>query len=316
MTGTLETVDDRQALRFERHLEYPVERAWRAVTEPAELVRWFVTAVDWTPRLGEGFEAAGQTGEITELEEPRVIAWTWGGDRFGFELRRDGEGCVLVFTHVFADQALAAQHAAGWAVYLSRLDAHLAGRFVSETDAHEPVAALHEQYAQRFGLDPDDGRHAIAAHQIQRVTVQPGSTLRFERRFGHAVERVWRAVTDPEEMRHWFPPGDELQVTRSEPPRLLTGTWFGDELCFELRPDGDACVLVFTHTLADGETAARDAAGWDRCFVRLDALLAGEPMSEADSLRGWPEVHERYAADFGVDPEVGRRAFAQHPSQQ
>jgi hypothetical protein len=75
-------------------------------------------------------------------------------------------------------------------------------------------------------------------------------------------------------------------------------------------------VLVFTHTFAEREKAARDAAGWDRVFVRFDALLRGEPMSEKESLEGWSEVHERYAADLGVDPELGRQALADHPTQQ
>jgi DNA-binding transcriptional ArsR family regulator len=44
---------------------------------------------------------------------------------------------------------------------------------------------------------------------------------------------------------------------------------------------------------------------WDRCFVRLEALLRGEPMSEKESLERWSEVHERYAAEFGVDPRAG-----------
>jgi hypothetical protein len=60
----------------------------------------------------------------------------------------------------------------------------------------------------------------------------------------------------------------------------------------------------------NGRKAARDGAGWYSCFVRFDALLAGEPMSEADSLKVWPEVHERYAEEFGVDPELGRKAIA------
>ena len=42
--GTLETIDGRPALRFERRLAHSVERVWRAVTEPAELERWFVAA--------------------------------------------------------------------------------------------------------------------------------------------------------------------------------------------------------------------------------------------------------------------------------
>jgi uncharacterized protein YndB with AHSA1/START domain len=135
-------------------------------------------------------------------------------------------------------------------------------------------------------------------------------------RLDHDVERVWRAITDPDELRRWFPPGEELEVTESEPPRLLAGSWYGDHLRFELRPDGQGCVLVFTHSFADRDKAARDAAGWDRCFARLEALLQGEPMSEKQSLEGWSEVHERYAAEFGVDPALGRQALAAHDSQR
>jgi uncharacterized protein YndB with AHSA1/START domain len=141
-------------------------------------------------------------------------------------------------------------------------------------------------------------------------------TLRFERRYDHDVERVWRAITDPDELRHWFPPGEKLEVTESEAPRLLAGSWYGDDLRFELRPDGEGCVLVFTHAFADPDKAARDAAGWDRCFARLEALLRGEPMSEKESLEGWSELHERYAAEFGVDPALGRQALAEHDSQR
>ena len=147
-------------------------------------------------------------------------------------------------------------------------------------------------------------------------TIENRPALRFERRLGHSVERVWRAISDPDELRHWFPPDEPMTVTESDPPRMLGGTWFGDPLRFELRPDGQGCVLVFTHVFADRDTAARTAAGWDSSFARLDALLAGEPLGYEDSLHAWPEVHERYAERFGVDPELGRRAFAEHPTQQ
>jgi uncharacterized protein YndB with AHSA1/START domain len=152
MNGTLETVNDRPALRFERRLNHSIERVWRAVSDPAELARWFVAPVEWGPETGEAFEAAGQTGEITELEPPRLIAWTWGGERFRFELSPEGGGCLLVFTHVFDDRALGAQHAAGWETYFKRLDAHLAGGFLSEQDAHEGVGELQDRYTERFGL--------------------------------------------------------------------------------------------------------------------------------------------------------------------
>jgi uncharacterized protein YndB with AHSA1/START domain len=167
MNATLETVDNRPALRFERHLGYPVDRVWRAVSDPAELARWFVDAVEWKPELGETFEAGGQSGEITQLDPPRLIEWVFGGDLFRFELSPEGDDCLLVFTHVFDERALGAQHAAGWEAYFKRLDAHLAGDFLSEEDAHEGVSEIHERYAERFGLDPEVGRRMFAEHHPQ-----------------------------------------------------------------------------------------------------------------------------------------------------
>jgi hypothetical protein len=138
-----------------------------------------------------------------------------------------------------------------------------------------------------------------------------GATLRLQRRYAHPPERVWRAITDPDELAHWFPQSEPLHVLERDEPRLLRGTWYGDELRFDLRADGDGCVLSFSHTFAEREKAARDAAGWDSCFVRFAALLDGAPIGDAESLRSWPETHERYAERFGVDAELGRRTFAE-----
>jgi uncharacterized protein YndB with AHSA1/START domain len=154
MTGSEQIVDGRPALRFERRLHHSIERVWRAVTEPAELSRWFVSEVPWTPEPGEVFEAEGETGRITALEPPRLLAWTWGVERYSFELTADGDGCVLVFTHVFNPELGPSwQHAAGWETYFSRLDAHLAGGHLSELEAHEGVDELIAQYREAFGPD-------------------------------------------------------------------------------------------------------------------------------------------------------------------
>ncbi|MEZ5100712.1 MAG: SRPBCC domain-containing protein [Thermoleophilia bacterium] len=313
MDGTLEQFDGRPALRFERRLPHPLARVWRAVTEPGELAAWFVVPVEWTPAQGERYEAFGQTVEIVELVPEHVIAWTWGGQRFSFELRPDGDGCVLVFRHVFADGALGADHAAGWEAHLLRLDAHLAGGSLSPEETLELVPELHERYALQLGVDPAPGRRAIAGMPVGRLTLEDGPALRFERRYRHPIERLWRAIAEPDERAHWLPSGEPIVVTESRPPRLLAGTWFGDALRFELRDAGDGCVLVFTHAFADRDASARTAAGWERCFARLDARLAGSSMDERESLVLWPAAHERYAEAFGVDPETGRRAFEAHP---
>ena len=135
--------------------------------------------------------------------------------------------------------------------------------------------------------------------------------MRLERRYDQPVERVWRALTEPDELRRWFP--GEFEVSHSEPPHLLIGGWQGDgTLRFELRPEGGGCVLVFTHAFTDRDQAALTGAGWDRCFARLDAVLAGQTMTYDDSLAAWPPVHERLAAAWGIDPGIGRAVYARH----
>ena len=54
MNATPLTVDGRAALRLERRFGHSIERVWRAVTEPAELARWFVAEVPWTPGRRRG----------------------------------------------------------------------------------------------------------------------------------------------------------------------------------------------------------------------------------------------------------------------
>ena len=303
MNGTLETIDGRPALRFERRLAFPIQRVWRAVTEPAELAEWFVAPAPWTPAQGETFESYGQTGTITELREPETLAWTWGEESFRFDLRPDGDGCVLVFTHVLTDTILPAQHAAGWECYLDRLAAWLDGAPISEEHAHWRIGETHERYAAEFGLDPSPGRKMIASFPFRMLTLEGGNRLRLKRRFAYPAERVWRALTDPSELAQWFPlDGAPLEVVVSEPPELLVGSWGGDQLRFELRPLGEGCELVFSHTVGDSDTAARNAAGWDRCFARLEALFAGVGMDRETSLEVWPEVHERYVEAFSAAP--------------
>jgi uncharacterized protein YndB with AHSA1/START domain len=262
-----------------------------------------VAPAPWTPRQGETFEGYGQTGTITELREPETLAWTWGEEAFRFDLRSDGDGCTLTFTHVLTDSILPAQHAAGWECYLERLSAWLDGAPISEEEAHWRIGETHERYAVKFNLDPSPGRKMIASFPFRMGTLENGRRFRLERRFAYPPERVWRALTDPAELAQWFPlDGAPLEVVTSEPPELLVGTWGGDELRFELRPQGEGCSLVFTHTVGDPDAAARNAAGWDRCFARLEAHFAGVRMERETSLELWPEVHERYVEAFDAAP--------------
>jgi uncharacterized protein YndB with AHSA1/START domain len=132
------------------------------------------------------------------------------------------------------------------------------------------------------------------------------------------VAKVWRAVTDPAEMVHWFPSavegdiraGGELtfrfehmpldapttmngKVTDYDPPRLFAFFWGDDHLRFELEPvDPDACVLRFTVVLDAEDKAARDAAGWHHCLDGLERRLSDGPPVAGDS---WRERYEEYS---------------------
>ena len=125
--------------------------------------------------------------------------------------------------------------------------------------------------------------------------------IRLERRYDHSVERVWRAITDPDELRHWFP--GTLEVTESDPPRLLAGTWYEDNLRFELRPDGDGCVLTLSDTFEEIGKAARDAAGWHVRLDQLERALDGAGTAW-DATERWREVHPSYVERLGPEASV------------
>lgn len=316
-TGIATTVDGRPALRFERRLRHAPERVWRAVTEPAELAQWFVAPPTWTPALGEKMAAFGGSGEIVALDPPRHIAWTWGTARFSFDVEPDGDGTRLVFVHVLEEETSVAQTSAGWETYLDRLGAALAGTPLSEEDAHGAVGVYHEAHAAQSGDDPTRGRAFVAGLAFRDPVLLDGPPpeLRIERLLPAPPGRVWAMLTEPDDLAHWFPGGaDALTVVHADAPHALDATWFGEALRFELSAHSVGCRLVFTHRFAEREVAARTAAGWDRCLARFDARLAGTDLDEAASLVLWPVVHERLAEAYGVDPEIGRAAFAAHPA--
>ena len=140
-------------------------------------------------------------------------------------------------------------------------------------------------------------------------TIGGKHVLRFVRRLAHPPEKVFRAISDPDELRHWFPvdAGGDRRVVEEDPPRLLVMRWEDDELRFEVVPEpGGGCRLHFTHLLApDGMSGgraglARNAAGWDVCLAALAAHLRGEPAPDRD----WFALFEGYAERIGLGEGV------------
>ena len=149
-------------------------------------------------------------------------------------------------------------------------------------------------------------------------------TLRLERRLAHPAEKVWRALTERDLLRQWFPGDivgawkvgaklefifspDELddipeedfhgEVLAVDEPRLLEFRWGTHSMKFELEPDGDGCLFRLTEGFDDKSWCARNAAGWEMCIENLDLVLDGVEVAKfaADV---WREKFDRYAEKF------------------
>lgn len=144
--------------------------------------------------------------------------------------------------------------------------------------------------------------------------------VRFQRSYDHPVERLWSAITDPDELPHWFPSkvamkaevGGTIEFTDDpnapvrtgtilvyEPPTKLAYTWGESELRFELEPAGErGCTLTLINVLPARDEAARNAAGWTVCLAELDKHVAGEVTGgpHSDTAEPWREHFDSYVA--------------------
>lgn len=171
---TLESDDRRSVLKMQRRLAHPVERVWRAVTESDGLAAWFPSTVTMDLRVGGSVEFGfGPGGAVTDLEPPRLVAFTWGDDHLRFELEPDGGATVLHLVHTFTDRTGAASFAAGWETCLAGLALDLDGR---PADGHGlDHVALHERYVDELGLDEPSVREVDDGWQVrvERQLVRP-----------------------------------------------------------------------------------------------------------------------------------------------
>lgn len=155
--------------------------------------------------------------------------------------------------------------------------------------------------------------------------------LRFERRLAHPVERVWAALTEPEQLAAWLAEADielaaggrvELRwlntdqdgnqavargtITTLEPPRLLEmDTDIHGLLRWQLRPDGEGCVLTFSAAVQLPEDMLPIvSAGWHIHLDHLADALVNRPVNwptwRRDHWGHWEELRDRYAGRLVV----------------
>jgi uncharacterized protein YndB with AHSA1/START domain len=145
--GELTVEGDHATMTFRRHLPYPIERVWAAITDPLERKDWFgETVIDG--RAGGSIEmiptdppaapdAKRLTGRILVWDPPYVLEHEWHqriveDGIVRYELRPDGDGTFLTFTHTGLSEQNARGFIPGTHAFLDRLDAHLADAVLPE----------------------------------------------------------------------------------------------------------------------------------------------------------------------------------------
>lgn len=154
-------------------------------------------------------------------------------------------------------------------------------------------------------------------------------TLVLVRELRHPPEKVWRALTQPEHLREWAPfDADrslaavgtaklttvgapkpmvtETQITRADEPKLLEFSWGGQDIRWELSPQGAGGTrLTLWHNI-DRRFIAMGASGWHICLDVMDHLLADQPIGrtvgpDAMKVEGWQRLNAEYAKQFGIE---------------
>ncbi|MCW3817701.1 SRPBCC family protein [Micromonospora sp. DR5-3] len=158
--------------------------------------------------------------------------------------------------------------------------------------------------------------------EVARVPAGDRWDLVFVRDLRHPPEKVWAALTEPDQLAQWAPflasrdlgtPGDATlsavdgertfdapaTVIRAECPSLLEYTWGDDRLRWELTPTDAGTRLTLRHRIEKADQAPLMAAGWHLCLDVAGHLLDGDPVGPirgGEALDfGWEQLRAAYA---------------------
>lgn len=148
------------------------------------------------------------------------------------------------------------------------------------------------------------------------ATIQKSGTgyiARFERLLNHSVENVWSMLTDNEKLKKWFSElrvedlrkggiisfdmqdgtFEEMVITELEMNSVLEFTWAEDIVRFELFPNADGCLFVFSEKINKiTNHTPKDLAGWHVCLDVIRELLDGRTMESREA--EWKKWYVKY----------------------
>jgi len=135
--GVVGVLDDgRRYVKFVRHLPFPIETVWSALTESDRLADWF-PGLSLDAREGGSFEIwfsedcegeAHVSGTVTICSPPNLLVM----GTLRWELEADGDGCQMTLTDILSfddrnQRDLTNAVLAGWHKYVDSLERALHG---------------------------------------------------------------------------------------------------------------------------------------------------------------------------------------------
>jgi uncharacterized protein YndB with AHSA1/START domain len=169
--------DGSTQIRFVRRLPHPIDRVWGALTDPAELRRWWGDTdlelteggrftLRWRNQDPQG-NVATLDGAITKLDPPRFleISATWGAPgspdpgvptTLTWELEPAGDHTLLHFTNALPTPPEGSATAAGWHLHLDALAATLAGEDVDIAHPEPLFDPIHKAYEEKDGPEGEE----------------------------------------------------------------------------------------------------------------------------------------------------------------
>ncbi len=164
-----------------------------------------------------------------------------------------------------------------------------------------------------------EGGNALAASAASRkgtVTYEGDTaTIAFERRIRHPIERVWDAITNPDQLAGWYMTTARLEARQGgtldyvsgisrfhvtgriltwQPPRVYEHEWNVEPrqglpkgersvIRWELTPDGDETILRISHRRLTRPTSYGFVSGLHVFLDRLEQQLDGTPLTDFEA---------------------------------
>ncbi len=145
-------------------------------------------------------------------------------------------------------------------------------------------------------------------------------TMRFKRTSKHSVARLWRAITEPDQVSGWmelpakidlrvggdyyveFPDGKgqlDGVIVRFETERSIAYVWGTSVVEWMLEADGNGCRFEFVHhcqSPGQVDDEAGIVSGWHAWLEDLDTYLDGGKIEQGSDR--WAERMEAYRAEL------------------